>query len=69
MTFTSYFLLFTFYFLRLFTTKPVGEGTGLGLAVSYQIVVDKHHGELKCSSTPGEGTEFVIEIPARQSNG
>ena len=52
-----------------FTTKPVGQGTGLGLAVSYQIVVDKHHGELKCSSTPGEGTEFVIEIPARQSNG
>ena len=51
-----------------FTTKPVGQGTGLGLAVSYQIVVDKHHGELKCSSTPGEGTEFVIEIPARQSN-
>jgi len=49
-----------------FTTKPVGKGTGLGLAVSYQIVVDKHHGELSCTSTPGEGTEFVIEIPIVQ---
>ncbi|MEL6461438.1 MAG: ATP-binding protein [Cyanobacteria bacterium J06621_15] len=50
-----------------FTTKPVGQGTGLGLAVSYQIVVDKHHGELSCSSTLGEGSEFVIEIPVRQT--
>ena len=49
-----------------FTTKPVGQGTGLGLAVSYQIVVDKHHGELSCTSTPGEGSEFVIEIPIVQ---
>ncbi|MEM7712831.1 MAG: ATP-binding protein [Cyanobacteria bacterium P01_A01_bin.68] len=49
-----------------FTTKPVGQGTGLGLAVSYQIVVDKHHGELSCTSTPGEGTEFAIEIPIVQ---
>ncbi|MDY6903002.1 MAG: ATP-binding protein [Cyanobacteriota bacterium] len=49
-----------------FTTKPVGKGTGLGLAVSYQIIVDRHHGELNCFSTPGEGTEFVIEIPVIQ---
>ncbi|AFY57164.1 histidine kinase,HAMP domain-containing protein,histidine kinase [Rivularia sp. PCC 7116] len=49
-----------------FTTKPVGKGTGLGLAVSYQVVVDKHHGELNCSSTPGEGTEFAIAIPVSQ---
>ena len=49
-----------------FTTKPVGQGTGLGLAVSYQIVVDKHHGELSCTSTLGEGSEFVIEIPIVQ---
>ncbi|BAY13635.1 ATP-binding sensor histidine kinase [Calothrix sp. NIES-2098] len=46
-----------------FTTKPVGSGTGLGLSISYQIVVDKHKGKLFCESTPGEGTEFVIEIP------
>jgi two-component system, NtrC family, sensor kinase len=46
-----------------FTTKPVGKGTGLGLSISYQIIVEKHRGRLFCSSQPGEGTEFVIEIP------
>lgn len=50
-----------------FTTKPVGQGTGLGLSISYQIVVEKHGGELKCISTPGQGTEIVIEIPSRQN--
>jgi signal transduction histidine kinase len=50
-----------------FTTKPVGKGTGLGLSISYQIVVDKHGGKLECVSTPGKGTEFLIEIPVRQS--
>ncbi|MBD1919589.1 amino acid permease [Microcoleus sp. FACHB-831] len=49
-----------------FTTKPVGQGTGLGLSISYQIVVDKHSGQLKCISTSGQGTEFLIEIPIRQ---
>lgn len=46
-----------------FTTKSVGKGTGLGLSISYQIVVEKHGGQLKCHSTPGEGTEFYIELP------
>jgi len=46
-----------------FTTKPVGSGTGLGLSISYQIIVDKHGGKLNCISAPGEGTEFIIEIP------
>jgi PAS domain S-box-containing protein len=46
-----------------FTTKPVGEGTGLGLSISYQIVVEKHGGQLQCFSEPGQGTEFVVEIP------
>src|SRR6478672_4405338 len=50
-----------------FTTKPVGEGTGIGLAISYQIIVEKHRGSLKCLSSPGEGSEFLIEIPVRQS--
>ncbi|MFB2919838.1 trifunctional serine/threonine-protein kinase/ATP-binding protein/sensor histidine kinase [Aerosakkonema funiforme] len=49
-----------------FTTKPVGSGTGLGLSITYQIVVEKHGGKLKCSSVPGEGAEFVIEIPVKQ---
>lgn len=46
-----------------FTTKPVGEGTGLGLSISYQIVVEKHGGQLYCISEPGKGTEFVVKIP------
>ena len=50
-----------------FTTKDVGEGTGLGLSISYKIIVDKHEGQLKCCSQPGQGTEFQIEIPTRQS--
>ncbi|MBF2027410.1 MAG: ATPase [Oscillatoriales cyanobacterium C42_A2020_001] len=50
-----------------FTTKPVGKGTGIGMSISYQIVVEKHGGQLFCHSAPGAGTEFVIRIPARQS--
>ncbi|MEG4116983.1 AAA family ATPase [Microcoleus sp. N9_B4] len=49
-------------FDHLFTTKDVGKGTGLGLAIARQIVEEKHGGKLSCFSTPGEGTEFVIEI-------
>ena len=50
-----------------FTTKPVGKGTGIGLAISYQIVVDKHGGRIFCNSQLGEGTEFIIEIPIQQN--
>ncbi|MCL1473445.1 sensor histidine kinase [Argonema antarcticum] len=50
-----------------FTTKPVGKGTGLGLSICYQIVVEKHKGELRCVSEVGEGTEFFIEIPIYQT--
>jgi two-component system, NtrC family, sensor kinase len=49
-----------------FTTKPVGKGTGLGLSISYQIVVERHGGRLFCYSEPGEGTQFVIQIPLQQ---
>ncbi|MGE5659928.1 MAG: ATP-binding protein [Actinomycetota bacterium] len=51
-----------------FTTKPIGKGTGIGLAISYQIIVEKHRGQLTCHSVVGEGTEFVIEIPLSQNS-
>ena len=46
-----------------YTTKEVGKGTGLGLSISYQIITERHHGELFCTSTPEQGTEFAIKIP------
>jgi len=46
-----------------FTTKPVGKGTGMGMAISHQLITEKHKGKLTCFSDPGVGTEFVIEIP------
>ncbi|MGB3756548.1 MAG: response regulator [Rivularia sp. (in: cyanobacteria)] len=46
-----------------FTTKPAGKGTGLGMSISHQIITEKHNGSLRCISTPGKGTEFIIEIP------
>ncbi|NEO87612.1 MAG: ATP-binding protein [Spirulina sp. SIO3F2] len=46
-----------------FTTKPVGKGTGLGLAISYQIVAEKHEGELKLRSQVGKWTEFEVLLP------
>lgn len=50
-----------------FTTKPAGKGTGLGLSISYRIVTEKHGGQLKCNSAPGQNTEFVVEIPLKQN--
>ncbi|MEH2372624.1 PAS domain S-box protein [Nostoc sp.] len=49
-----------------FTTKPVGKGTGMGLSISYQIVVKKHRGQIQCISAPGEGAEFIIVIPLHE---
>ncbi len=48
-----------------FTTKPVGQGTGLGLATSYTIVVNQHGGAITCDSAPGRGTTFYVDIPHR----
>lgn len=45
-----------------FTTKPVGEGTGLGLDISYRIVVNKHHGDIRVTSRPGD-TRFRVLLP------
>lgn len=50
-----------------FTTKPVGQGTGLGLSVSYDIVVNKHGGEISVASKAGEGALFTIKLPVRHS--
>jgi PAS domain S-box-containing protein len=46
-----------------FTTKEVGRGTGQGLSIAHNIVVDKHGGEIRVQSRVGAGTEFVIRIP------
>ncbi len=48
-----------------FTTKPVGEGTGLGLDISWRIVVNKHHGDLRVESRPGD-TRFQVRLPIQQ---
>ena len=45
-----------------FTTKPVGEGTGLGLDIAWRIVVNKHHGDLRVESVPGD-TRFQVRLP------
>jgi PAS domain S-box-containing protein len=46
-----------------FTTKPVGKGTGLGLSISYDII-RKHNGQLSFETKEGEGTTFIVKIPA-----
>ncbi|GGA03324.1 sensor histidine kinase [Okeania sp. KiyG1] len=51
-----------------FTTKEVGKGTGLGLSISYEIIVQKHKGQLFCNSQLGQGTEFIIQIPINQES-
>ncbi|MBW4601354.1 MAG: hybrid sensor histidine kinase/response regulator [Calothrix sp. FI2-JRJ7] len=50
-------------FQAFYTTKPEGKGTGLGLSISYQIITEKHGGTLECISSPGKGTEFIIQLP------
>ncbi len=46
-----------------FTTKEVGKGTGQGLAIAHNVIVEKHGGQLTCESTEGEGTTFCIRLP------
>ena len=46
-----------------FTTKPAGEGTGLGLSMSHDIVVKQHGGKIDVDTEPGAFTEFIITLP------
>jgi signal transduction histidine kinase len=52
-------------FQPFFTTKPTGEGTGLGLSMSYDIVTKGHGGTLQMETKEGQGTEFTIELPVK----
>ncbi|RYU78457.1 ATP-binding protein [Hymenobacter persicinus] len=52
-------------FQPFFTTKPVGEGTGLGLSLSHDIISTGHGGTLRVESEQGRGTEFIIVLPLR----
>ena len=52
-------------FQPFFTTKPTGQGTGLGLSLSYDIV-KAHSGEIKVKTKDGEGSEFIIQLPVAE---
>ena len=51
-----------------FTTKPAGEGTGLGLSLSHDVIVKQHGGRIEALSVPGEFTEFLITLPLRPAD-
>ena len=51
-------------FQPFFTTKPTGQGTGLGLSLSYDIITKGHGGDIKVETKEGEGSEFIISLPA-----
>ena len=53
-------------FDHLFTTKAVGKGTGLGMAIAHQIIVEKHGGAIYVDSSLGLGTEFIIQLPVME---
>jgi signal transduction histidine kinase len=50
-------------FQPFFTTKPPGEGTGLGLSMSYDIIAQQHGGSISVDSKEGEYSEFMVRLP------
>ena len=56
-------------FTPFFTTKEVGKGTGQGLALAYNVIVNKHHGDIRFETEAGKGTTFIIRLPLTQGGG
>ena len=56
-------------FTPFFTTKPTGEGTGLGLSLSYDIITQQHRGSIDAESEEGAFTEFTIRLPRQFAHG
>ncbi|MGH1396363.1 MAG: hybrid sensor histidine kinase/response regulator [Trichormus sp.] len=54
-------------FDQFFTTKPLGKGTGFGLAIAHEIIVENHQGTLEVKSSHGKGAQFLITIPIQQT--
>ena len=50
-------------FQPFFTTKPTGQGTGLGLSLAYDIITKEHNGTIKAESKEGKGSTFIIHLP------
>ena len=51
---------------QFFTTKPIGQGTGLGMAITHKIITENHKGEMKVESTEGKGSVFTFIIPTKE---
>jgi signal transduction histidine kinase len=50
-----------------YTTKPVGKGSGQGLAIAHAVIVEKHRGRIEVESSVGQGTSFILHLPLNTS--